>query len=660
MRNTFLLLFFFLLNLSYGITQFSQNIFYQENCHCMVVGDGQYGHNGPNQISFNTPFPSIIAQVKKVFLTGSISRQQTGYTNDSLLLGFSIQFNGSTIPIKRSDFSSENIRVLAYNPMDQNQVLFGKYFNLDVTSLFNPLSITQSLLPPETNSNLISETPIVEHYFLNIIYEDPSLPLTNIVLVSKNRHVTPIDKFILTGKTNPINTNKKIVLAVNASDICNSAPDTSFVFVNGQRCGELSAPEDNTTCSGVSGNFAFFSDSLIAYDNDTADTIFKNADGVANIQPYLTNSTELDIQFGYWSFYQQNPPGFGLYTNPMHQIVVAYTTTCEEFNVTTPEPEAVCKNEPLQLNVTGGNRYEWLPQRGLSCYDCPDPIVSTDSARFYTVRVWNNDSCSIVRPVHVKVYDLPKFGSTIITPTDCADSTGEIEISKHNSVSGLPLWSIDGGPFESSTASSISYQNLAEGVYNITLKDENGCTIDTTLEIGYVISTKADFSVNPTEGVAPLTVNVTNKSTHYTNTDWYLQGDYFDDSLVEIYLDPSGLYTLTLITWYKDPKCADTAEITILVYDTLVVSTPNVFTPNADGTNDFFGITSNQPATFVYTLFNRWGLEVYKNEVTSPTAGFTELWNGENYEEGVYYYKINVQADKIEAKEISGFFHLER
>ncbi len=75
--------------------------------------------------------------------------------------------------------------------------------------------------------------------------------------------------------------------------------------------------------------------------------------------------------------------------------------------------------------------------------------------------------------------------------------------------------------------------------------------------------------------------------------------------------------------------CSDTCDSYIL---------PNVFTPNGDGINDLF-----QPKPFprnidivVFTVYNRWGTEVFKSE-----NDININWTGENMPDGMYYYKAS-------------------
>lgn len=86
----------------------------------------------------------------------------------------------------------------------------------------------------------------------------------------------------------------------------------------------------------------------------------------------------------------------------------------------------------------------------------------------------------------------------------------------------------------------------------------------------------------------------------------------------------------------------------------------NIFTPNGDGQNDFFGLDPEVPVSYFshYDLrvFNRWGKQVY---VTS-TPG--EAWNGkfrgEALPEGVYYYLLSVGNDCEQSQEYRGYVHL--
>ena len=70
---------------------------------------------------------------------------------------------------------------------------------------------------------------------------------------------------------------------------------------------------------------------------------------------------------------------------------------------------------------------------------------------------------------------------------------------------------------------------------------------------------------------------------------------------------------------------------------------PNTFTPNGDGTNDFFNVVGNAEARVVaFRIFNRWGQQVYDNR--NPAQGWDGTFNGQPQPSEVYFYQIEVQT----------------
>lgn len=69
---------------------------------------------------------------------------------------------------------------------------------------------------------------------------------------------------------------------------------------------------------------------------------------------------------------------------------------------------------------------------------------------------------------------------------------------------------------------------------------------------------------------------------------------------------------------------------------------PNIFSPNADGMNDHWFVSLDQPRNVKITVFNRWGLKVYESNKVS------DFWDGVNYKtdkecsEGIYFYLVRI------------------
>ena len=76
-------------------------------------------------------------------------------------------------------------------------------------------------------------------------------------------------------------------------------------------------------------------------------------------------------------------------------------------------------------------------------------------------------------------------------------------------------------------------------------------------------------------------------------------------------------------------------------YSQQSISIPNVFTPDADGVNDFFRIRTVGYESLTCRIFNRYGATVYVFEgLNGSWDGFTHA--GDKVTPGVYY--VNVEA----------------
>jgi gliding motility-associated-like protein len=108
-----------------------------------------------------------------------------------------------------------------------------------------------------------------------------------------------------------------------------------------------------------------------------------------------------------------------------------------------------------------------------------------------------------------------------------------------------------------------------------------------------------------------------------------------------IYSDPNRqvFFTATLETFDPSGNCTDTEVVTFRI-NSQVVQLPNVFTPNGDGINDFWGVEASQFREFDLFVYNRAGIEVF-----STSSGSNKLWlgkdnNGQDVPEGTYFYRL--------------------
>ena len=163
----------------------------------------------------------------------------------------------------------------------------------------------------------------------------------------------------------------------------------------------------------------------------------------------------------------------------------------------------------------------------------------------------------------------------------------------------------------------------------------------------------AAFTANPLSGTAPLLVSFTNQSTGATSYVWTF-GDTNNNTAVTA--NPSHTYsttgTYTVILTAMSGTCTKSYSVTIEVFSTSTVIIPNVFTPNGDGNNDLFKITTNGIKDLSCEIFNRWGIKVY----TISSLG--DSWDGSGSVDGTYFYVL--KATGYDGKEFTekGFISL--
>jgi hypothetical protein len=232
----------------------------------------------------------------------------------------------------------------------------------------------------------------------------------------------------------PIDLTKPVGFSLNSDIVVDTLLDDTEIYINSNYNGHIGGNENNYFGSGVKGDFNYQNNQLLGLGNDNENAQFFAVDGLGEISTFL-NSTD-----SYFNLkFVENPAS--LFNNYL-TFHLSYSTPCDTFSVSVPPDTTICRGESLQLNVVGGSQYEWLPATDLSCSTCPNPVFTGDSTQLYTVRIWNNDSCSVVRPVKITVGNcagineniLPESFSIYPNPTagifniDCTETLVEISI----------------------------------------------------------------------------------------------------------------------------------------------------------------------------------------------------------------------------------------
>ncbi|HRP52751.1 MAG TPA: gliding motility-associated C-terminal domain-containing protein, partial [Fluviicola sp.] len=610
MKNLFIYLSIFFIHIN-GICQ---HLYYEDIFQGGVTASGTSSgiYHGPfsSSITLNIPSSSTIKKAFLIFYNGN---------NDSTKFNFIL--NGDIYNVNKEDYICEYS--ISNNPL----IISTKIHVIDVTSSINSSQNIYSLEVPVQQSSIYSS---YSSYYLVVMYENPTGNTIDCSIILNDQDLIPQTSIYPISILNPIDYNADVGFAIHSDILWDNTNDGTLVYINNNLLGIIGGSDlcDNMYIgAGVKGSF-YYHNSLGGLDDDTPDNVMNGSDGLAIINPFIAGNN---------FFVNLTTQLFYNHYNNYVSFHLAYSTPCQPFNVSVSNDTVVCPGEPVQLHASGGVQYEWLPHKNLSCYNCANPVFTGDSSQFYSVRIWNNDSCSVVRPVMVRVRPKPTFSNLSSSSSVCGGSTGSIVGISPNA----SHYSLDNITWQTSG----SFSNLQAGNYTVYVTDTNGCVGDSTLSVTEQTTVHAQFTATPSTGTVPLSVVLSNQSSNYTNLEWFVDGVSQGASFSQFLAGQSGVYDIELVAWQNNSTCADTFSLQISAYDSLLISIPNIVTPNQDGINDQFSIQCNQPLNITYSILNRWG-NVLSAGTRNKQQGNVVLWNIPNeITDGVYFYKITFSSE---------------
>jgi len=210
---------------------------------------------------------------------------------------------------------------------------------------------------------------------------------------------------------------------------------------------------------------------------------------------------------------------------------------------------------------------------------------------------------------------------------------------------------------------------LVDVTYRLQVTDSFTCKSESSF-FYESIHVKADFSVDPSNGEAPLEVSFTDKSVRASIYKW----EFGDDSLS--FLSTPGSHTYFIpgeysvkLTIESDLHCVDSMRFNYIKVEPSFLAIPNVFTPNDDGFNDIFIVGKSSLRYISVDIFSRNGIRVYsfygEGELLKEWSGWDGHVNNSSIKAspGVYFYIIRALGwddIKYDSREYRGFVHLYR
>ncbi len=316
----------------------------------------------------------------------------------------------------------------------------------------------------------------------------------------------------------------------------------------------------------------------------------------------------------------------------------------------TPLSDSICAGQSVNLSAVasgGFPPYNYVWNNGVFV---SSQTVTPTFTTTYTVIATDADLCSSQNySVTITVNPMPLVS---INPDTISICYGE-GVNLLATGPGNLLWSTG------DTAHLITVTPTVTTSYSV-FSTHNGCVGQTATAVVTVlgIGVIADFTPNPTNGMAPLTVQFTNNSVNAASY-WWDFGD-MDSSIIAnpIHVYGEGQFQVVLNAWDLF-GCEDR-----MVFDFIIVEPlssyiqNNIFTPNADGFNDVFFPKTENLVTIEAAIFNRWGEEMYR--WTDIAGGWDGRVKNKPAPDGVYYYIINATGKDGKAYFHNGFVTLLR
>ncbi len=296
-----------------------------------------------------------------------------------------------------------------------------------------------------------------------------------------------------------------------------------------------------------------------------------------------------------------------------------------------PQPDIIAEG-PLEFCVGGSvvltseeaAAYLW------STGETTQSITVSESA-IITLVVENASGIQseVSEPVEVLVNPLPVI-DLLATPVSCygsADGESTVMIS-----GGTPTYAISW----SNGADSESVNNLTAGTYSVTVTDSKSCQVQGEVEITEPEELRVSAVLDPSyceetdDGRITLTIN---GGTQPYSAEW--NDGRFGMVLSDLF---PGTYGVTIM---DGNDCEITREYILGFENDICFRIPDIFTPNNDGTNDYWEIPGlEQYPQASVEIYDRWGKRVfYLRPYDDPWNG---TFNGKDLPMESYHYIIDL------------------
>ena len=259
------------------------------------------------------------------------------------------------------------------------------------------------------------------------------------------------------------------------------------------------------------------------------------------------------------------------------------------------------------------------------------------NAGTYSLIVKDGNGCEYSTQITIGLISGPTVANFIINQTSCNSNNGAVEIQNVAGGTAPYQYSLNGSNF----TVVPNFPFLSAGVFPVSIKDANGCVLDTSITINSSAAGPELISLDySSPSCTALTGSLNNV---YLNAGTAPFSFALDNGLAQ----NSPLFPIVSVGNHSiyvidNQGCGFSAyfEISPPITETQLYI-PNVFTPNSDAVNSVWIVEGTCVEELECTIFNRWG------NVMQTMKGSSVTWDGiandKPVNEGVYFYKLNAK-----------------
>lgn len=282
----------------------------------------------------------------------------------------------------------------------------------------------------------------------------------------------------------------------------------------------------------------------------------------------------------------------------------------------------------------GGYTYSWT---NVAASGSSVTVSPTNSITYY---VTVSDSCGNTASDSMHVLITPYTPLQLLFNNDTSICGGQSVPLNAMVNNGRPDYVYNWYPNVSVTNNAIVAPS-SNTTYTVTVTDACGQTITDNLNIT-VYPINANYYYNFTTNQTVQFMNASSGAVSYfwNFGDGSQDGTSTETNPIHYYIN-DGTYSVMLVS-VNSNGCPDTIIQTMVVYPDFYFYFPNAFTPNSNGTNDYFMGYGVGISSYRMQIFDRWGEKLF--ETTDLYTGWDGTYKGKKCPSDVYVVKFNVSG----------------